>query len=550
MNRAGAASPFARLPAWAGRAPFAGVLALGAAIICLAPAFGVIMRGLTVDPEAWSHVWRVLAPRYLTETALIVGAVGGLTILGGATTAWLAAMCRFPGRAMLEWALILPLAAPAYVIAYAWSDLSGPASLWSDLGLPQVSGAWGAVFIFSVTLYPYVYLAARAAFVSQSVCALEAARTLGCTPLQAFLRAGLPLARPAIAAGAALAMMEAAADFGAVDHLGAQTLTVGVYRAWFSLGDPGSAARLGLALMGAALLFILIERQTRAQVGYASVSTRWRDLPRTDLAGWRGFAAAGFCASPIILGFAAPVGWLAYRALTTRQSDPGALVEAGLVTFVLASIAAGIITILSLTLAARARSGDRAARAALRLSAASYAAPGVVLALGALWATQALGVAGGLASTGAVVALLWVYTARFAMTGLGPAEAALERVSRNMGYAARSLGATRFGRLVRIDAPIAAPGILTGLLVAFVEVMKELPATLVLRPFNMDTLAVRAHAFAGDERLAQAGLPAVLIVLFGLIPIFILSRSIAGARAGASLSSSLAAPASARAPGP
>lgn len=514
--------------------------ALGVAALCLAPALGLAVRGLNVDPDAWRHVWTVVAPIYLWQTILITIGVGVLTGAGGAIAAWLTVMCRFPGRAILEWALILPLAAPAYVIAYAWSDMSGPGGPLSAIGLPQTSGAWGALFVYCITLYPYVYLAARAAFVAQSVCALEAARTLGCSPLTAFLRAGLPLARPALAAGAALAMMEAASDFGAADHLGAQTLAVGVYRAWFSLGDPGTAARLGLILMGAALLLILIERQTRSQVGAGGASTRWRSLARMDLTGWHGLAATTFCATPVALGFLLPAGWLTARALHTEQTDIDGLVNAGLVTIALAAVAALVITVLSLILAASARGGDTLARIFVRLSTASYAAPGIVLALGALIAAQTLASATGLSATGlsaagALAILIWVYTARFAATGLGPAEAALDRVSPNMTYAARTLGADRAFTLLRVDAPIAAPGILTGLLIAFAEVMKELPATLVMRPFNMDTLAVRAHALAGDERLAEAALPALMIVLAGLGPIVWLSRQIIGARAGAHL---------------
>lgn len=511
------------------------LVALVAAGICVGPAVGVVARALDASPDAWAHVTGPILWRYLSETAVVALAVAALTLLLGTTTAWLAVMCRFPGRRALEWALILPLAAPAYVIAFAWSDLTGPGGPLPALGLPHVRGIGGAVFVFTVTLYPYVYLAARSAFLSQSVCALEAARTLGCSVGQSFWRAGVPLARPALAAGTALAVMEAMADFGAVDHLGVTTLTVGVYRTWFSLGDPGAAARLGLGLMGLALLLVLLERQTRSTAGYASISTRWRDLPRFDLGGWRGQLAAAWCATPVVLGFAVPAGWLAARAVSTPQSDPDGLLRAAGTTVGLATTAALLIVLVAVALAAAARDGNRPSQLALRAANASYAAPGLVLALGALWAMQGVFAQRGIVGGVAILALLWAYTARFAAAGTGPVEAALDRVSANMRHAARTLGASRWQRVARLEAPLAAPGLLVGLLLVFVEVMKELPATLVLRPFNLDTLAVRAYAFAGDERLAEAALPALLVVVTGLAPVLWLSRRIAGSRPGAAL---------------
>lgn len=454
---------------------------------------------------------------------------GFFATLIGAGAAWLVTLCRFPGRGLFEWLLVVPLAAPSYILAYAYASLT-----WAGGVIPlRVEGFWGASFIYAIGLYPYVYLATRAAFVSQSSCALEAARTLGAKPAHVFWRVGLPLARPAIAAGAALAAMEIAADYGAAQHFGLTTLSTAIFRAWYAHGAPSMALQISAVLLLGALVFLILERRARGRASYAGGSTRWRPLPRYQLGTLPGLAAAVFCAALVVLGALLPLSWLLRLALLHANVED--IVGPFLNSILLSGGGAVVTLALAAAIAVSARRARGLGKASLYASAMGYAAPGAVIALGALslfGLAREAGWVGGLGAGLALVALIWTYAARFAAAGVQPIDAGLARLSKGLDASARTLGAGPWRRLLRIDLPIAAPSLAAAALILFVEILKELPATLILRPFDFDTLAVKAYAYASDERLLEAAAPALLIFLAGLAPILILTRSLGAARAG------------------
>jgi len=516
-----------------GRGSWPGLSVLGAlaGLVCAAPAVLVIAGALSSGPTSpLPFFWASVAGSF---GLAVVG--GGFAALLGVISAWLVAMCAFPGRRFFSWALVLPLAAPGYVLAYAYAALTwagGPAPL-------SVSGFWGAAWIYALAFYPYVYLAARAAFASQSACALEAARSLGASPLAMALKVAAPSAWPGVAAGTALAVMEILADFGVAQYLGVSTLTTGVFRAWFSKAEPQTALQLASLLLTAAVGLLVVERLLRGRRGFAGGSARWRPLPRYRLGAFWTAVAFLFCAGLLTLAVIAPLGWLIRLAALRPLSDLALLAEPLGNALILAGAAALVTLPLATILAAAARQPDplraRLGQGGLFLAGMGYAAPGAVIALGALAAFAAAreaGLVGGLSGATAFAALLWTYAARFAAPGAQPIEAGLSRVSASLGFAARTLGAGPVRRFWAVDAPIAAPSVLAAALIVFVEALKELPATLILRPFNFDTLAVRAYAYASDERLTQAAAPALLIVLAGLLPTLLLSSRIERARAG------------------
>jgi iron(III) transport system permease protein len=505
--------------------------ALIAAGVVLSPLAALVAMGAGTAPS-WDHIAATLLGDYLGATLFAVGfGTLGATVVG-AGLAWLIAMHRFPGRDVFAWALVLPLAMPGYVAAYAWADLAGPAGPIADalaaaFGAdaralsPDIRSLPGLAFIFAATLFPYVYLAARAGFAAQSGCALDAARTLGAGPGRTALTIAAPLARPAIAAGAALAAMEMAADYGAADHLGVATLGVGVARAWLSFSDLASAARIALILMGAALVLLLVERMFRGADG--ATGRRWRAPRAAALAPGSGLAATLACLAALTAGFLAPVAHLAGLGLADGPPlrDLAGPLAATLGLGLVGTLAALVIAALALT---GRRAGGLTAKIAGLTPAVGYAAPGAVLALGVLAAGTA-GFGGGvLVGAGAIGLMAWAYAVRFGQAGLGPLEAGFARISPAVGPAARTLGAAPWRRFWTIEAPLAAPAAAAAALIAFVEVLKELPATKLLRPFGLDTLAVRAHAYASDERLAAAAWPALLIVAAGLAPTILLSR--------------------------
>jgi iron(III) transport system permease protein len=524
---------------------------LGIAACMIVPMLALAFYATTPGDGIWRHLADTVLADYVANTAALVFFVGIGTALLGTGAAWLVVMYRFPGRAVLEWALILPLAAPAYVLAYAYTDLlqtSGPVQTWfrdftglavRDYWFPPIRSLGGAAAIFTLVLYPYVYLLARASFLAQGAYVVEASRMLGARPWTSFRRVVLPLARPAIAAGVALALMETLADYGTVSYFGVPTFTTGIVRAWASLQSPSAAAQLSLALLAFVVLVVALERSARGARRFHNAASKVRCVPETNLAGWRGALAAAACALPVALGFLVPA-----LALVSLWAETGLHLDRRYVDLVWHSaLLAGLAAVLAVLAAMIVSAAVRASRARpMQWVAAAagygYALPGAIIAVGVLLPFGALdrfvdgvarasfGISTGLLLTGTIAGLVFAYLVRFFAVARQSVEAAFDKVTPSMGAAARLLGANETRTLWRVQAPLISGGVLTAALIVFVDVLKELPATLILRPFNFDTLAVQAYAYASDERLAQAAAPALTIVLVGLVPLIVLSRQI------------------------
>ncbi|MBI4970046.1 MAG: iron ABC transporter permease [Rhodospirillales bacterium] len=507
----------------------------------------------------WSHLAQTVLGTYVANSLFLMLGVGIGTFLMGVGAAWLVTLCRFPGARSFEWALLLPMAMPAYVIAYAYTglfDFAGPVQEalralfgWKsrrDYWFPELRSLPGAAAMLSFVLYPYVYMLARAAFLEQSVCALEVSRTLGCTPWRSFRTVALPLARPAIVAGLALALMEALNDFGTVQYFAVDTFTTGIYRTWLGLGQSGAAAQLGAILLLFVLALLLVERVSRGQARFHHATGRYRNLPRYPLRGGKALLAFVACLFPVAVGFLVPGAMLLAWAVETV---PGTLDRRflGLAgnTFILALLAA-ILAVSVAVLLAYAKRLDRTmiTRAAARLASLGYAVPGSVIAVGVLvpfafldnaldaFLRRTFGLSSGLILTGTVAAVLFAYLVRFLAVAFQAVETSLGRITPAMEASARTLGATPLRALRRIHLPMMKGSLLTAALLVFVDVTKELPATLMMRPFNFDTLAIRAFELASDERLPDAALPSLAIVLVSIVPTILLSRAIARARPG------------------
>ncbi len=506
--------------------------------------------------DTWRHLATTVLPDYVTNSLLLMLGVTVGTLIGGVGTAWLTSMCQFPGRGLFEWALLLPMAMPAYIIAYTYTgmlDFAGPVQTslrgltgwgYGDYWFPEVRSLGGAALMLSLVLYPYVYLLTRAAFLSQSLCVLEVSRTLGNGPWQTFWRVALPLARPAIAAGLSLALMETLADYGTVQYFGVQTFTTGIFRTWYGLGDPAGAAQLSALLLSFVLVLIALEHSSRRHSRYHQTSQRHQAIRRHRLRGWRAAAAVVFSALPLLFGFLIPAGQLAVWAATIAHT----VYDTRFLGLVLNSLGlAAVAALAALVFAVLLAYGKRlhpssAVRAAVRLAGLGYAVPGTVIAIGVIipfawldntldaWLRATFQVSTGLLLSGTLAALLFAYLVRFLAVALQTVEAGLGKIRPSMDEAARSMALGPGQVLRRVHLPMLKGSLITALLLVFVDVLKELPATLILRPFNFNTLAVRAFELAGDERLADSAPAALTIVLAGLIPVILLSRSITRSR--------------------
>jgi len=537
------------------------VTAILLAAVIAAPVAAVLVNALRPRTEVWQHLVDTVLQDYVVNSLLImVGvAVGGLIV--GVPAAWFTTLCRFPGRKFFSWAMLLPMAFPAYVIAYAYTgllDYAGPVqtALRDVLGvpgglrwMPDIRSLPGAVLMLVLVLYPYVYLLARAAFLEQSACVLEVSRTLGCSPWKGFLRVALPLARPAIVAGVALALMEALNDFGTVQYFGVNTLATGIFRVWRGMGDAVAASQIAAILLLFVFALLALERWSRGRRSYAHTTSRYRPLPRYRLKGWRAFGAVVGCALPVTLGFALPALMLLHWA----ASNPEYWATRNFLwllrnSFLLSGVGAALVVGVAILLAYALRLHPTpATRFAVRVASAGYAVPGAVLAIGVLlplaafdhaianWAKQHLGLSVGLIFTGSLAAVLYAYLTRFLTISFNAIEASLGKITHSMDFAARSLGRSPGATLLQVHLPIMRGTLLTAAILVFVDVLKELPATLVLRPFNFDTLATKTYDLASDERLAEAAGPALAIGLVGILPVYLLSRAIRGARPGTRL---------------
>jgi iron(III) transport system permease protein len=531
------------------------VAALAIAALVATPIVAVVVIAVTGTPDTFVHLAATVLPDYVVNTLMLGALVVAGVLIVGVPTAWLVSSCDFPGRSWLKAALVLPLAAPAYVLAYAYADLLSPYGpvqgalrgvFGADVAVwfPDVRALWGAALMLTLVLYPYVYLLARARFLSESAAALDAARTLGRGPWRAFFAVSLPLARPALAAGAALALMETLADYGTVSYFGVPVFSTGIYNAWFSFGDPAAAAQLASLLVGFVALALLVERLARGGARYHEAGRRDARPHRVRLGGARAVGAVVVCALPPVLGFVVPACALA--SLLIAEGNPAREFWQHLLhSLTLAGAAALVATMAALVLgyARKERPHSPAARASA-IAGLGYAAPGAVIAVGVLipfaafdnWfdaqMRAAFGISTGLLITGGIAGLVFAYLVRFLSVALQSVNAGLERITPSVGGAARMLSRGSWDALVRVHAPMIAPSALTAILIVFVDVMKELPATLMLRPFNFDTLAVAAHNYAADERLGHAAAPALAIVLAGIIPCVLLIRGIAAAARG------------------
>jgi iron(III) transport system permease protein len=542
------ARPVLRRRAGGPRAAATGALTWPAwilAALCAAPAVSVLLTAAFGDWSLWQLLMRTVLPRYAGTTLALAGLVAvGVTFIG-VGAAVLVTACRFPFRRFFEVALIAPLAFPAYVLAYAYTallDHPGPVQTllrevtgWGpmDYWFPEIRSLGGAALMLTLVLYPYVYLLTLAALIHQSVTAAQVARTLGFGPRGVLFRVTLPMARPAIVGGLALAMMETIADYGTVAYFGVQTFATGIFRAWFSLGDRVAAAQLSACLLALAMALVALERMQRGAARRHQAGRRYEVLRETELTGPRAWAAVAACAVPVGLGFALPVGMLgtmAVESFPTQATDRYAEFAAN--TLTLAAIAAALTVAAALLIGYAARLAPGPGARLAQLSATiGYAVPGSVIAVA--WMRASFGISTGLVLTGSIAAIVLAYMARFMAAALNAVSAGFETIGPNLDSSARVLGCNVWGVVGRIHAPLLRGSLVTGALIVFVDVTKELPATLIMRPFDFDTLAVQAHRLASDERLAQAALPSLAIAAVGMAPVLLLARSIRRSRPGA-----------------
>jgi iron(III) transport system permease protein len=532
--------------------PRLGLLGISTLLIAAAlalPVVSVVSSIFLGATDAWTHLAATALPRYVGNTLLLLLGVAAGVISMGVLSAWLVTMYRFPGRDSLEWALLVPVAMPAYVMAYAYTDwlqFSGPLQSglraltgWQarDYWFPEIRSLWGAAAMLSFALYPYVYLIARTAFHEMSRSAIEAGRLAGYGAWGAFFRVAVPLARPAIVAGTSLALMETLADFGTVSYFAVEVFTTGIFKAWFSMGDSVAAAQLSSCLLGFVVTVVALERASRGRAAYHAGPPR-KSAPPQQLRGAAAALAAAACAAPVFFGFLLPALLLGELAWDERAAYLGARLAA----LVGNSFAiAGFTALLGVALATIMAYAGRLTHSALvgaanRIASLGYAVPGAVIAVGVLvplgqldnalagWLEQALGVKSGLLLTGTVAALVYAYLVRLLAVALQTTEAGLAKIRPSMEDAARSLGASPAATLARVHAPLLAPSLAAAALLVFVDVLKELPATFALRPFNFDTLAIEAYNLAKDERLAEAAVPSLVIVAVGLLPVLYVSK--------------------------
>ena len=537
-----------------------GVLAIVTALLMALPVIVIGSFVFQASNDNWQHLLDTLLVEYISNSFILMLGVSVGVLSMGIITAWLTSMCDFPLRRIFSWTLLLPLAIPAYIIAYTYTglfDFAGPIQSalrdafgwhYGDYWFPEIRSMSGAIVMLSLVLYPYVYMMARAAFLEQSLCVLEVSRTLGNSPLNSFFRVALPLARPAIVTGLSLALMETLADFGTVQYFGVNTFTTGIFRTWFGMGDSGTAAQLSAMLLSFVFALILIERWSRSRAKFHHTSNKYSQIKRFKLRGWRAGLAFFACLLPVLFGFILPASQLLVWALTTAEDniDASFFVLIGN-SLLLAAIAALVAVIIALMLSYSKRLfKSPVIDASVRVASLGYAVPGTVIAVGVLmpfawldnsvdsWMREQFDISTGLLLSGTLVALVFAYTVRFLSVSIQAIDAGLAKIKPSMDDAGRSLGLSPFNVLRQIHFPLMKGTVLTALLLVFVDVLKELPATLILRPFNFNTLAVRAYEMAADERLADAGAPALMIVLVGLIPIILLSRAISQSRAGQS----------------
>lgn len=503
-------------------------IAVAASALLIAAPIAATFLGALAGGESQSHIWTTNGVRYLTTTLLLCMVVGAGAGVIGALGAMTTVLTDFPGRRFFSVALALPFAIPAYVAAYAYADFLGPfgpaASLLGRAALPEIRTFGGAAYILTLASYPYVYLAMRASLLARSTAFMETARALGATPMTAARRVLFTAARPALIGGLALALMETMADYGVADYYGVPTLSVGIFRTWHGLGDFNAATQLAAGLFLVALFLVLLEETTRRGKVHENVKAA-RGVGRLKLSPAHSIIAILICAAPVLLGFIVPAGVLIAK-LEPEWSVGAARGFAHALTNTAFIAAAGAVlaTILALLLAYAARQKSSLAKTILlRLATFGYAIPGAVIAIGVLSLTAGLSRFSGIAVAGGVGILLYAYVARFLTASYNVTSAGLAQISPQMDAAAKSLGAGSARILREIHWPMARGAALAGGAIVAIDIAKELPATLLLRPFNFETLSTQIYRLAADERLADAAPAALTLIALGLIPTIALS---------------------------
>ena len=527
------------------------ILAIVTAVTLMLPILVVLVNLFNANDVVWQHLYDTVLVDYVSNSLWLMLGVGTGVLLIGVPCAWLTSMCHFPGQRWLSWALLLPMAVPAYIIAYTYTgvlDFAGPVQTmirqltglgYGEYWFFEVRSLGGAIVMLTLVLYPYVYLMARAAFLEQSANTLEVARTLGCSNVSAFFKLGLPLARPAIVTGLTLALMETLADYGTVQYFSVSTFTTGILRTYYGFGDIAAASQLAGVLLMFVTALILLERYSRRRIRYHTSGIKKATHKHIKLTGMAGVFALLMCVLPISLGFVIPAGVLAYWAIFLAEPIGSDFVHLAWNSFYLAALAALIVVALALLLSYAVRlNNSRSVAMSVTVAGLGYALPGTIIAIGTIvplaWLdhriielvkTYSDGKVG-LIFSGTLVALLFAYTVRFMAVSLGAVQNGLGKIKPSMDMAGRSLGLSPSKVLLKIHVPLLKGSVLTAVLIVFVDVLKELPATMVLRPFNFNTLAVRAFELASDERLIDAAPASLMIVLVGLVPVILLSRSI------------------------
>ncbi len=515
------------------------------------PLLTLIWLSFGAEQSVWQHLFDTVLGNYVRSSLSLMVGVALLTLVLGIGSAWLVTQYCFFGVRFLNWALLLPLAMPTYITAYSYTgllDVAGPVQSalrqylnlsYGDYWFPEIRSLGGAIFVMSFVLYPYVYLLARASFLEQSSHLREVGQLLGYSRRKAFYKITLPIARPAIIAGVSLALMETLADFGAVSYFGVSTFTTGIFRTWYGLDSVAGAAQLALVLLGFVIILIAVETQSRKRARYHNQKSPQNATPKS-LHGGKQCLAVLLAFTPLLIGFVIPVAQLLIWALETYaqlfSTQFWRLVGN---TILLAGITAMTALVFALLIAYGNRIANTAlTRNAKRIVGLGYAVPGTIIAVGTLiplarldnsidtWFRANFDFSTGLLISGTLGALVIAYLVRFMAVALNSVDSGLQSIGHNMDQAARSLGLSPFKAMQRVHIPIMKSSLLTALLIVFVDVMKELPATLILRPFNFNTLAVRAYELASDERLADAAMASIAIVLAGLVPVILLTKVI------------------------
>lgn len=529
-----------------------------ASLIAL-PLCAVIYLALAPSDNIWPHLMSTVLGSYISTTLLLMAGVGLGVMIIGTGTAWLVTMCTFPGVRLFNWALLLPLAVPGYVLAFVITDqleYAGTVQVllrdmfgWSsrqNYWFPEIRSLGGAIIVLTLVLYPYVYLLARAAFLEQSICVLDVSRTLGNGPWRSFFRVALPLARPAIVIGMTLALMECLNDLGTVEFFAVNTFTVGIYDVWLNMNSRSGAAQLATVLLIFVFTLIALERAARSGQKYHHTSSKYSALPSYPLRGLKAFLAFLACATPLMLGFILPATvLLSYSLQFYEQTLAANYFQHVLNSLTLSATAAIGSVMIGLFMAYGVRvHGSSLIRFATRFASIGYAVPGAILAIGVViplgvfdnwldgFLQKTVGISSGLLISGTIVAVIYGYTVRFLALSYGTLEASIGKITPSMDGASRTLGMSPAATLRRVHLPLVRGSLLTAGLLVFVDCMKELPLTLILRPFNYDTLATFVFQYASSELLEESALGALTIVGAGILPVVLLSWNIVNSRPG------------------